>query len=73
MRAFLAALAIVAIVAMTATAYAQNLQGMANGGNRGNETAGPKEPPKKRADEKEYKSSLGRLPDKKFDPWGKVR
>jgi hypothetical protein len=70
MRAFLAALA---IVAMTATAYAQGMQGMVRGGNKGDETSGPKEPPKKRADEKEYKSSLGKLPDKKFDPWGKVR
>jgi hypothetical protein len=70
MRAFLVALA---IVAMTATAYAQALDGMVHGGNKGNETSGPKEPPKKRANEKEYKSSLGRLPDKKFDPWGNVR
>jgi len=28
---------------------------------------------KEKADEKGYKSSLGRIPDQKFDPWGNIR
>jgi 3-hydroxyisobutyrate dehydrogenase-like beta-hydroxyacid dehydrogenase len=28
---------------------------------------------KKRADEKAYKSAIEKMPDKKFDPWAKVR
>jgi hypothetical protein len=70
MRGLLVALA---IVAMTAGAQAQALQGMVEGAKRGDAAAGPKEPPKKRANEKEYKSSLDRLPDKKYDPWAKTR
>jgi hypothetical protein len=71
MRALLVA---AAIVSMTVTAYAQGLEQSAHSaGRRDDKAGGPKEPPKKRADEKEYKSSLDRLPDKKYDPWGKVR
>jgi hypothetical protein len=29
--------------------------------------------PKKKGDDKGYKSALDRIPDQKFDPWGKVR
>jgi hypothetical protein len=40
------------------------------GGKKGHqETAQPK----KKVDEKGYKSALDRIPDQKFDPWGKVR
>ena len=70
MRAFLAALM---IVSMTAAASAQAIQGIVDRGKKGTESAGPQEAPKKRANEKDYKSSLDRLPDKKFDPWGSVR
>jgi hypothetical protein len=69
MRAFLAALM---IVSMTAAASAQATQGIVDRGKRATES-GPQEAPKKRANEKDYKSSLDRLPDKKFDPWGSVR
>ena len=78
MRALLVA---VAIVAMTVSAEAQMMQGALTGGNKGNESderhpgaaTGPKEEPKKHSNEKEYKSSLDRLPDKKYDPWAKAR
>ena len=70
MRAFLAA---VAIVSMMVPAYAQGMQDRLGGGNKGADPNKKQEAPVRRVDEKEYKSSLERLPDKKFDPWGKVR
>ena len=68
-------LVILAIVALTASAQAQVAsQGMAN---RSNDRPGgappPQEKPTKRANDKDYKSSLDRLPDQKFDPWAKTR
>jgi hypothetical protein len=33
----------------------------------------PQEKHAPRANEKDYKSSLGRLPDKKYDPWANTR
>jgi hypothetical protein len=32
-----------------------------------------KTPEQKKKDEGAYKDAVGRIPDKKFDPWGKVR
>ena len=75
-------LAAVAVVALTAGAEAQVMQGaFSGGGNKGNETddrhpqaAGPpKEEPKKYSNEKDCKSSLDRLPTKKYDPWANTR
>ena len=76
MRALLAVVMVAALVALTASAGAQTLtsQGMLN---RQNDRPGgappPQEKPTKRANEKDYKSSLDRLPDQKFDPWAKTR
>jgi hypothetical protein len=73
MRAFLVA---AALLSMTVGAYAQSAtQQAVHEGTRGNDNGGgrPPEPKQPRANEKEYKSSLERLPDKKYDPWGKVR
>ena len=30
-------------------------------------------PEQKKKDESAYKDAVGRIPDQKFDPWGKVR
>jgi hypothetical protein len=32
-----------------------------------------KTPDEKKKEESAYKDAVGRIPDKKFDPWGKVR
>jgi hypothetical protein len=75
MRGLLALVIAAALVAFTATAQAQMAgQGMAN---RANDRPGGAPPPQEkqapRANEKDYKSSLNRLPDQKFDPWAKTR
>jgi hypothetical protein len=68
-----------ALVALTASAQAQMGTGMTSGANtnRTNDRPGgappPQEAPKKRVNDKDYKSSLDRLPDQKFDPWAKTR
>ena len=65
MKTLLPILGIVALLATAAPAAAQM-----KGGKKGHqETAQPK----KKVDEKGYKSALDRIPDQKFDPWGKVR
>jgi hypothetical protein len=65
MKTLLSILGIVALLASAAPAAAQM-----KGGKKGHqETAQPK----KKVDEKGYKSALDRIPDQKFDPWGKVR
>jgi hypothetical protein len=74
MRAVLAALA---IALMTLSAQAQMGGGGAGGvggghGHRG-QAKKPDEPAKKKVDDKDYKSALDRLPDKKFDPWRETR
>jgi hypothetical protein len=75
MRGFLAVLTIALLVALTASAGAQMAsQGMAN---RQNDRPGGASPPQEkhapRANDKDYKSSLNRLPDQKYDPWAKTR
>jgi hypothetical protein len=59
-------LVIMAVLATVMPAAAQM-----KGGKKGHsqETAQPK----KKVDEKGYKSALDRIPDQKFDPWSKVR
>ena len=75
MRVLLALVIGAALVAFSASAQAQVAsQGMAN---RANDRPGGAPPPQEkrapRANEKDYKSSLNRLPDQKFDPWAKTR
>jgi hypothetical protein len=77
MRGLRAVVAVAAIVALTASAEAQMGQSMLQGGKdyekRGGGAPPPHEKPTKRANEKDYKSSLERLPDQKYDPWAKTR
>jgi hypothetical protein len=76
MRTFIAA---VIIALLTVPSYAQGMggqgmgsQGMSGGKGRHGHTPDG-EQPKKKSDDRAYKSALDRLPDKKFDPWGSVR
>ncbi|HML14635.1 MAG TPA: hypothetical protein VK456_15115 [Xanthobacteraceae bacterium] len=66
MKAFVSILSILAVLATAAPAAAQM-----KGGKKGHDEAA--QPKKKNVDEKGYKSALDRIPDQKFDPWGKVR
>jgi hypothetical protein len=77
MRAFRIVLAAAAMIALTASAEAQMGQGMTSSANRQNDRPGGAPPPQEkrapRANDKDYKSSLERLPDQKYDPWAKTR
>ena len=79
MRAFRIVLTAAAMAALTVVAEAQMGQGMMSSGtaNRQNDRPGGAPPPQEkhapRANDKDYKSSLNRLPDQKFDPWAKTR
>ena len=73
-------LAAVGVVAFTAGAEAQGIQGLGGSGGAGKDVdrreggaKPPEEAPTKRANEKDYKSSLDRLPTKKYDPWANTR
>lgn len=65
MKALVSILCIAAVLATAAPADAQM-----KGGKKGHQESAQ---PKKKADDKGYKSALDRIPDQKFDPWGKVR
>lgn len=75
MRGLVAVATAAVLVVFTASAGAQ-VPGTGSG-NRQNDRPGGAPPPGEkhapRANEKEYKSSLERLPDKKYDPWAKTR
>ena len=79
MRAVRIVLAAAALVALTASAQAQMSQSAISNSNlnRQNDRPGGAAPPQEKraphANEKDYKSSIGRLPDKKYDPWANTR
>jgi len=68
-----------ALAALTASAQAQGMgAGMTTAGHtevdrREGGAPAPKERESKPANEKDYKSSLNRLPNQKYDPWAKAR
>jgi len=66
MRAFIAAA--MAITMLTVPAYAQRA-----GGKRHKEPAQNAGQKKPKVDEKAYKGALDSIPEKKADPWGKMR
>ncbi len=76
MRLFTVAIA-AALLVCAAPAYAQMGGGMAKGGglSKGlpDEKKDTRSPEQKKKDESAYKDAIGRLPDQKYDPWGKVR
>lgn len=58
------------IAALAAPAFAQDMAGS------NKHHGAPKkrtEQPKTQANDKDYKSALDRLPEKKYDPWGTAR
>src|SRR5262249_9243640 len=81
MRGLLAVLAILAVAFLApprrAEAQQMHAGSMTQSANRQNDRPGgappPQEKPTKRANEKDYKSALDRLPDQKYDPWAKTR
>jgi hypothetical protein len=66
MRAFIAAA--MAFILLTLPAYAQR-----GGGKRHKEPAQNGGQKKPKVDEKAYKGALDSIPEKKADPWGKMR
>ena len=66
MNALFCVLAVAAMLATVGHATAQM-----KGGKKGHSQESAQ--PKKKADDKGYKSALDRIPDQKFDPWGRVR
>ena len=79
MRGLVAVVTVAALVAFTASAGAQVGQSAisSTNANRQNDRPGGAPPPQEkhapRANDKDYKSSLNRLPDQKYDPWAKTR
>jgi hypothetical protein len=77
MRGLLTVATAAALLALNASAGAQMpmpSQSMANHqSDRPGGAPPPQEKPTKRANDKDYKSSLNRLPDQKYDPWAKTR
>jgi hypothetical protein len=69
-------LVVLAVVALTASAQAQMID-MNQAGKEHERREGGAPPPKEKkappSNEKDYKSSLNRLPDQKYDPWAKTR
>jgi hypothetical protein len=67
------------IAAMTIALLILPAQAQMGGGGMGGKGGGrghhdPKtERPKKKVDDKDYKAALGRIPDKKVDPWADKR
>jgi hypothetical protein len=67
-----------ALLMCAAPAYAQMGGGMGGKGQpmgKGmpDEKKDTRSPEQKKKDESAYKDAVGRIPDQKFDPWGKVR
>ena len=71
--------AAVALALMTAASSAQNVgvgspSGMGGGGHKGKQQNDKKDTAQKpKVDEKAYSAALKSIPDKPYDPWGKVR
>jgi|HubBroStandDraft_1064217.scaffolds.fasta_scaffold929624_1 hypothetical protein len=68
-----------ALLMCAAPAYAQMGGGMGGKGGQPmgkgmpDEKKDARSPEQKKKDESAYKDAVGRIPDQKFDPWGKVR
>jgi hypothetical protein len=73
-RAFLALLGLLALLGILASVPTTGPVSAQYKPGRGPVAPGDHPPEKKeKADEKGYSSSLKRLPDQKFDPWGNMR
>lgn len=70
MRMFLALIVIALLMVMLALhepSSAQSSKGLAG------EMSKTQREPKKKYDDKDYKSALERMPDQKYDPWRNIR
>jgi len=70
--------AAMAIVLMTASSSAQGVSsgpgGFGGGGHKGKQqNSDKKDAQKTKVDDKAYSAALKSIPDKPFDPWGKMR
>jgi hypothetical protein len=78
MRHVLVAVAAAVLVLAAVPAYAQygsslSRSPLSNVQQQDDKSKDVKTPDQKKKDESAYKDAVGRIPDKKFDPWGKVR
>jgi HAMP domain-containing protein len=78
MRHVLVAVAAAVVVLAAIPAYAQygsslSRSPLSNVQQQDDKSKDAKTPDQKKKDESAYKDAVGRIPDKKFDPWGKVR
>jgi hypothetical protein len=77
MRYVLAAAAAAALVLAAVPAYAQYGSSLSHSplsnARQEDSKKDAKTPDEKKKEESAYKDAVGRIPDKKFDPWGKVR
>jgi hypothetical protein len=67
-----------ALLVSAAPAYSQMnggslTKGSQMGKGQPDEKKDTRSPEQKKKDENAYKDAVGRIPDQKFDPWGKVR
>jgi hypothetical protein len=72
MRLFMVAMAAALLTVPAVPAYSQ-LKGGAPMPKAKEEKKDEKTPEQRKAEEKAYKDAITRIPDQKFDPWGKVR
>ena len=78
MRQVLVAVAAAVLVLAAVPAYAQygsslSRSPLSNVQQQDDKSKDVKTPDQKKKDESAYKDAVGRIPDKKFDPWGRVR
>ena len=59
------------VIALAAPAFAQDMAG--SNKHHGAPKRAKAEAPKVKADDKDYKAALDRLPQQKYDPWGTAR
>jgi hypothetical protein len=74
---YLLVAAAAALLVSAAPVHAQMGSSLTRGSQMGkgqpDEKKDTRSPEQKKKDESAYKDAVGRIPDQKFDPWGKVR
>jgi hypothetical protein len=65
-------MAILLVAGLAVSAYGQGVSGGPGAKGRHGQHQ-RSDQPKRKVDDKDYKSALDKLPDQKFDPWGGVR
>jgi hypothetical protein len=67
LAAIIVAIVMVVLALHTPSSVAQSSKGLAG------EMSKTQREPKKKYDDKDYKSAIDRLPDQKYDPWRNIR